>query len=301
MLTAQYVRNFNSEKIPHFRGLRKIASLSVRPLVDSLRTELVERGRQYVKLTGVHHMQYNGVLMVVSFNLMGRKQIAKFDATGRAMLDREGYRKCEPGSHAANMDPYALGCSCPSCVRKQETALERDDEDDDDEEAPEHSLTSTTEAQTVGEDDLALLPPVVFGFSLSLKIWGMMVRPLLKGLVFTRSCSAAPRLEATGGVCATSSPRPQLYYLTRSSLANAFAQTVEEFEPVTFDSGAWDHLELEKSSKDMLKALVEAQNASIDGDSLMINDVIANKGTGTVILVLSRDHFRTALTRPAAW
>ena len=126
--------------------------------------------------------QDKGILIVVTFNMLGRKQIAKFDATGRAMIDREGYRKCEPGSHAANMDPFALGCHCPSCVRRQETSLDRDDNDDDDDaaeeaqDAPEHSLMSTTEAQTVGEDDLALLPPVVYGFSLALKAWGMMVR-----------------------------------------------------------------------------------------------------------------------------
>ena len=51
------MRSFISEKIPFYRGLRKIASLPVRPLVDSLRTELVARGRQYVKLAGLHHMQ----------------------------------------------------------------------------------------------------------------------------------------------------------------------------------------------------------------------------------------------------
>ena len=51
------MRSFISEKIPFYRGLRKIASLPVRPLVDSLRAELVARGRQYVKLAGLHHMQ----------------------------------------------------------------------------------------------------------------------------------------------------------------------------------------------------------------------------------------------------
>ena len=131
---------------------------------------------------------------------------------------------------------------------------------------------STTEAQTVGEDDLALLPPVVYGFSLALKSWGMMVRWIADCVGRAARC----------GVFATVARCQGRRRLTRC------AQTVEEFEPVTFDSAAWGHLVLESASKELLRALVEAQNASTDVESLLVSDVITNKGTGTVIVVRRR-------------
>lgn len=52
-------------EIPYFKGTTKITSLPVYPMkfypgVEELKTRLIERGKKWIKLEGVHHMYYDG-------------------------------------------------------------------------------------------------------------------------------------------------------------------------------------------------------------------------------------------------
>jgi hypothetical protein len=53
-------------EIPHYDGVVKIAELAAYPIEwhpnhKDVREKLVERGRRWLQLTGVHHLHYNGV------------------------------------------------------------------------------------------------------------------------------------------------------------------------------------------------------------------------------------------------
>ncbi|BGO89279.1 hypothetical protein NBRC10512v2_001230 [Rhodotorula toruloides] len=152
------------EQIPKFKSLRRLTSLPVQPLSpsSSLYTDLVSRGKKYVELTeggGMRFLRYEGVMVQV-LGVGMDKRVVKMRADGRAVVDVKSYRRMNP-------------------TRAMNQWWESDDDDDDpflygD---PSHPLAPTsddepTSPQTVSTSDLVLLPPTIYGFSLSLREWG---------------------------------------------------------------------------------------------------------------------------------
>lgn len=108
------------EEISEFRGAKKITSLKCYPLQyhkneAQLRKDLVERGKKFVSLSGVHYKSHQGMAYYKK-----KKSIIKVNVNGRVMVDPAIHRRINPN--------YPI-----SLVRPKEHDVLSDDEDSDDE------------------------------------------------------------------------------------------------------------------------------------------------------------------------
>ncbi|KAJ7187839.1 hypothetical protein C8R46DRAFT_878031 [Mycena filopes] len=168
--------------IPYFKGAMRIDSLDAFPLKfhaaeAQLRETVARRGQQWVDLIGVHHMQYSGIAALkVGMKLM------RHNVKGRVMIDRATFHRLNPNymfptpvppktDHDVN-DPNGMGRQTgydmygnpiePPTMPGQAFGNG----------ALVHSqANTTTETADLSSDDLLLTPTVVYGFSLSDKIW----------------------------------------------------------------------------------------------------------------------------------
>ncbi|KAI1101692.1 hypothetical protein F4804DRAFT_291653 [Jackrogersella minutella] len=109
-----------SEEIPEFRGARKITSLGCYPLKyhkneSQLRKELIDRGKKFVSLGGVHYKSHQGMAYHKK-----KKAVIKVNINGRVMVDPAIHRRINPN--------YPV-----SLVRPKDHDVLSDDEDSDEE------------------------------------------------------------------------------------------------------------------------------------------------------------------------
>ncbi len=109
-----------SEELGDFRGARKITSLPSYPLQyhkneSQLRKELVDRGKKFVGLSGVHYKSHQGMAYYKK-----KKAIIKVNINGRIMVDPNIHRRINPN--------YPI-----SLVRPKDHDLLSDDDDSADE------------------------------------------------------------------------------------------------------------------------------------------------------------------------
>jgi hypothetical protein len=108
-----------SEEIGDFRGARKITSLGCYPLKyhkteAQLRKDLIERGKKFVSLGGVHYKSHQGMAYYKK-----KKAVIKVNINGRIMVDPSIHRRINPN--------YPI-----SMVRPKDHDLLSDNEDSDD-------------------------------------------------------------------------------------------------------------------------------------------------------------------------
>ncbi|KAL2200201.1 hypothetical protein P885DRAFT_74036 [Corynascus similis CBS 632.67] len=108
-----------SEDISDFRGARKITSLGCYPLKyhkneAQLREELIERGKKFVSLSGVHYKTHQGMAYYKK-----KRAIVKVNINGRVMIDPSIHRRINPN--------YPI-----SLVRPKDHDMVSDDDDDSD-------------------------------------------------------------------------------------------------------------------------------------------------------------------------
>ena len=108
-----------SEEIGTFRGARRITSLKCYPLKyhkneSQLRKDLIERGKKFVSLSGVHYKSHHGMAYYKK-----KKAIIKVNINGRIMIDPSIHRRINPN--------YPV-----SLVRPKDHDVLSDDEDSDD-------------------------------------------------------------------------------------------------------------------------------------------------------------------------
>ncbi|KAH8891787.1 hypothetical protein GQ53DRAFT_794023 [Thozetella sp. PMI_491] len=85
-----------AEEIGDFRGARKITSLSLYPLQyhkkeAQIREELIERGKKFVQLSGVHYKSHHGMAYYKK-----KKSVIKVNINGRIMIDPSIHRRINP-------------------------------------------------------------------------------------------------------------------------------------------------------------------------------------------------------------
>lgn len=263
-----------SDEILAFRGARKITSLPCYPLKyhpeeKRLRERLIERGKKFVSLSGVHYKSYAGMAYQKS-----KKCIVKFNIQqSRVMVDPAIFRRINPNYYVspvkAQDDSLAFGdgisddvgdsepCKSGSSIaghaktmraRKLAAALfgpgsngtESDMGLDIDPGSPGQGLvngTSTYEVEgsaddkplTFSDDEYLMASPVVLGFAFSEKQW----------------------LEFT----------------------------VDSIRDIVWNDTAWDSLVSEPETKDLVQALVKSRKYHAANT---IDDVIQGKGKGLV-------------------
>ncbi len=107
-----------SEEIGDFRGARRITSLKCYPLKyhkneAQIRKDLVERGKKFVSLSGVHYKSHQGMAYYKK-----KKTVIKVNINGRIMIDPSIHRRINPN--------YPI-----SLVRPKDHDVISDDEDSD--------------------------------------------------------------------------------------------------------------------------------------------------------------------------
>lgn len=177
--------------VKHFRGTVPIRSLDVYPLKyhsdeAGLREMLLKRGKKWIGLSGVHHKQYSGIAALK----VGDK-IVKHNVNSRIMIDGATFRRLNPN--------YQFPVPVPS--KSEQEALQRQMHPADYPfeppspsyqplMVPQYTATgqlmvpglgnSVVQSRTatdmagnadMSEEDLLLTSTVVFGFSLSDKVW----------------------------------------------------------------------------------------------------------------------------------
>ena len=151
--------------IPKFRGTRKVNSLDVFPLEyhpskNKILVYLVECGRKFVSLMGVHHRQYRGD----AFYVCKGKPI-RVPVNCRIMVDAAYFQEANPNYTR----PRINGSEHENLLNNIFVLFESDD----------RSTSQSDQVKSNGrdpadmtEDDLILCSPTVPGFSYGNKLWG---------------------------------------------------------------------------------------------------------------------------------
>jgi len=141
-------------RIPYFRGANRIELLAAYPLQyhlekDETRKELIQCGRKYVDLMGVHHKKYLGR----AFDYDDEGEIAARHVEGRIMVDAVCFQESKPN----------YPCPRVQKVRPRYSILGRCDA---------IKLADLDPAQ-LGQNDHLICSPTVFGFSMEHKAFRM--------------------------------------------------------------------------------------------------------------------------------
>lgn len=255
-----------TEQIYAWRGTRKITSLPCYPLKyhsneAKLREELIERGKKFVALSGVHYKSYSGM----AYQKTRKGEVVKFNTQkSRIMIDAATFRRINPNYSMPYLRIKARSIiSCGHCSDDDFDDIEIDtssgnfsardikvaaktyndgdksggDEGDGVEVASQKqdgdidSEDDTDEPSEleISDDDFLMASPVLLGFSFAEKQW----------------------LEFK----------------------------VSSIREIEWNDEAWDSLVLEEKTKDLIQALVKARKFH---GSQTIDDVIRGKGKGLV-------------------
>lgn len=263
-----------SVEIDGFQGAKKIKNLPCYPLQyhhneQKLRLDLIERGKKFTSLSGVHYKSYKGIAFMKRRN----GSVMKFNIqSSRVMIDPTIFRRTNPNYSVSTVKPKdpdiieeetsesdSGNCACGSDsegaemvkfvkkVYKDENgevhmvsfpkSLVKDEPGNPElDELPSKTVEGDDEEDMdivdFTDEDYLIASPVVLGFSFSEKQW----------LEFAVSC-------------------------------------VNE---IKWNEKAWDSLVLEDGTKDLIKALVKSRKYHAANT---IDDVIQGKGKGLVTVL----------------
>ncbi|KAH9931588.1 uncharacterized protein B0H18DRAFT_1208895 [Fomitopsis serialis] len=166
----RFCRVENTRGIPCFEGVVKINALPAYPIKyhkneASLRAALLTRARKWIELNGVQHVRYQGIALYHDW---------KYEIDSRVMIDRAAFMH-----HYPDYDKPEVVDQTAFAVVSEETTISVSgpvpphtfprglDADFDTEEAviPQYHVSQ------LSDDDLLLASPVLYGFSLSDKLW----------------------------------------------------------------------------------------------------------------------------------
>jgi hypothetical protein len=148
-----------------FRGTKRINSLDAFPLEyhpskDKIKAHLVECGRKFVSLMGVHHRQYQGDAFY-----MRKEQPIKAPINSRVMIDAVYFQEANPNYTRPRISESGRqGSSDIAGILfwGDERSTNRSDQ----------VKSNGRDPVEMKEDDLILCSPTVSGFSYSNKLWG---------------------------------------------------------------------------------------------------------------------------------
>lgn len=277
--------------VPAFKGARKITSLNCYPLKyhkneAKLRTELIERGKKFVALQGVHYKSHKGMAYYKK-----RKAIVKVNIDGRIMVDPAIHRRILPNYNVSTVkpnDPDLFGdsddedddCGCCGDDSSDEGQADRGLEKREDSDEPKMKFKVVLDEKE--KPHLVQVPVDEDGNE-------VVVEKLdeVPSKVTTKDGKEAAAVEED-------KKAPPVFteeeYLIASPvvLGFAFAEklwlefTVSGIKDIVWNEGAYDSLVLEDNTKAIVKALVESHKYH---PAESIDDVIQGKGKGLVAVL----------------
>ncbi|TBU30370.1 P-loop containing nucleoside triphosphate hydrolase protein [Dichomitus squalens] len=237
-----------------FKGTEKINTLEAYPIQyhsdpEGLKALLLERGRKWASLKGIHHMLYTGTAALTA-NVGGSKKLLKYNVDSRVMIDRGNFIRLNPNyempkaniAQSAQEQQTQLFWDPNTCMIRGSvinltflllmalylaTYTSPIDHSDGVPMLDVRTKHQEEEAPLTDEEYI-LASPILYGFSLSDKVW--------------------------------------------------FEFNVEYVQPINWNEEAFEGLVLAADRKNLLRSLVDAHNADLGFD-----DFVQGKGQGLII------------------
>ena len=240
--------------IPEFRGAKPIKSLEAFPLkyhqeMAKVKTELIERGRRFASLKGIHHTAYQGLA-----HQKRKGEPFKFSVKGRIMVDPIAFKEHNPNYERPRVD----GLSGRDILGIRNDILN---------DILTEGLGLTDDVKHGGDkkkmsemkdEEFLVCGPTVLGFSLDRRAWGK-----------------CPDLSAIVG------KGDQVQGNANFNWIAEFA--VSGIQDITWTAIPFDTLVIPIKTKEMLQALVH--NQIPDPDKPAFDDFIEGKGKGLIVLL----------------
>ncbi|KAH9889665.1 hypothetical protein F4778DRAFT_785577 [Xylariomycetidae sp. FL2044] len=280
-----------AEEIPDFRGARKITSLPAYPLEYhknkvQLRKDLIERGKKFVNLGGVHYKAHHGMAYHKK-----KKKVVKVNINGRIMVDPAIHRRINPN--------YPV-----SIVRPKDHDVLSEDEDSDEEgggcggcETEDAGETQGGQALEDDDEDETKFVTKVYKDEKGCIIAATVPKEEVETETPAERLDSVPssRSDDTDADAEDDKAKDVPVftdedYLIASPVVLGFAFpeklwlefTVSGVGDIQWNEGAYESLVLERKTKDIVKALVESHKYHA---AESIDDVIQGKGKGLVAVL----------------
>ncbi|KAI5457132.1 hypothetical protein BGZ63DRAFT_365701 [Mariannaea sp. PMI_226] len=276
-----------SDEIPEFVGARKITSLPCYPLKyhseeAKVRAELIERGKKFVSLCGVHYMSYQGI----AFMKRKKNAVVKFHISkSRIMVDPAIFRRINPNYSVSQVRP-----------KDHDIIMDSDDSDDSDE-----CCCCDSDSDSGGDTKIKYVTKVYRDKEGEITI-ERIPKDELSDEEVDQNLDVIPEHNNTGegggnhdktnndNNKKTDTEFTDEEYLLASPVVLGFAFSEKQWlefcvsgiEDIKWNDKAWDSLVLEDGTKDLIKALVESRKYQA---SKTIDDVIQGKGKGLVTVL----------------
>ncbi|KAJ4257572.1 hypothetical protein NW762_008697 [Fusarium torreyae] len=264
-----------SVEIEEFQGARKITSLACYPLQyhqneDKLRSDLIERGKKFVSLSGVHYKSYQGIAF------MRRKKgvVMKFSIQpSRVMIDPTIFRRINPNYGVSVVKPKDHDILSGD----EESGSDSDGCSDcsDSEDGEKIKFVTKVYKNSDGELRMARIP-----------------KDMIEDEPETAELDELPskRVEGVDGESADDHDFTDEEYLIASPVVLGFAFSEKQWlelavsgvKEIEWNEQAWDSLVLRRGTKDLIKALVTSRKYHAANT---IDDVIQGKGKGLVTVL----------------
>jgi hypothetical protein len=257
-----------SVQVPSFQGVRRISTLDCYPLsyhkdAETLKTQLIERGKKFVSLEGVHYKFHKGMAFTKR-----KRQILKININGRIMCDPAIHRRINPNYQISNVK-----------------AKELDDDEVFDVNSDDESSCGCEEESSDGEDDHRNTPSSSEEAPQERRRFRVVKTPEGRTTIVEVDPNEAElaqqdRVEKKDGHAFT---EEELLIASPVVLGFAFSEklwlefTVSGISDVIFNEDAFDSLVLPENQKSIVKALVSSHAFH---PSKSIDDIISGKGRG---------------------
>lgn len=268
-----------SVEMEEFQGAKKITSLTCYPLQyhqneEKLRRDLIERGKKFVSLSGVHYKSYQGI----AFLKRKKGQVMKFNIQpSRVMIDPTIFRRINPN--------YSV-----STVKPKDPDILSDDEDSDSnsdnccgcsdsEDGEKVKWVTKVYKDSDGEVQMVKFPRSEIEDEQDIELDKL---PSKKDGGEDESEGSGKDDEKKDVPEFTDEE-----YLIASPVVLGFAFSEKQWlelavsgaSDIKWNEKAWDSLVLEDGTKDLIKALVKSRKYHAANT---IDDVIQGKGKGLV-------------------
>jgi len=287
-----------SEEIPEFKGARKITSLPCYPLSycadeAKVRDRLVERGRKFVTLSGMHYKAYNGMAF-----MKRKKAIIRFNVqNSRIMIDPATFRRINPNyyvSQVRSKDPEAFGGDNDGDSDDDDSCAKFDSSDSSDDDGGLKMVTRMVKDHS-GQLRMVQMPKEQAPEEKNSK-------QSLTALPQEQGGGEEPKVEKEAGgdedakddegdpLATIKANLTENEYLLASPVVLGFSFSekqwlefsVDDVADIKWNDKAWDSLVLETETKRLIKALVESRKYN---PATTIDDVIQGKGKGLVAVL----------------
>ncbi|KAI0658105.1 P-loop containing nucleoside triphosphate hydrolase protein [Cubamyces menziesii] len=167
--------------IENFSGTKKINTLPAYPVqyhrdCGALKEMLMERGKKWASLKGIHHVHYEGTA-AFRHGLGSHQTIVKYNVDSRIMIDRRNFLRLHPNYARPKPSETSEERAPPPTHPGYAEHMRRQNEYHADPEPEPNVFTLEVRAPTKNEElelkdeDLLLASPILYGYSLTDKIW----------------------------------------------------------------------------------------------------------------------------------